>query len=40
MNEPALTEGTEHVVTGINSVSLGAVMAVAMELTASILLTL
>jgi hypothetical protein len=31
---PARTEGTKHVIIGINSVGLGTVMAVAMELTA------
>ena len=35
-SDPALTEGTEYVITGINCVRMGAVMAVAMELTASV----
>jgi len=35
-SEPTRTEGTKHVIIGINSLRLGAVMAVAMELTASV----
>ena len=33
-SDPARTEGTEYVKTGINCVRMGAVMAMAMELTA------